>query len=216
MPSLTLTFDLLGTFVFALSGALLATRKHFDIVGVVVLSLAAGLGGGMTRDVLLGARPPVSLENQTYLLTILIAGLVGFLLPTQLERAVDSIRVLDALGLGFFALTGTLKALEAGLGPVSSVLLGVLTGCGGGLLRDLLASETPLLLHRDIYALAAAFGAAVYVIAIELDLLHQTPAAVLSVTCTVVIRLLAIRYQLNAPRPPRRGSTRGGAGSRER
>src|SRR5690606_28326661 len=137
MPSLTLTFDLFGTFVFALSGALLATRKQFDIVGVVVLSLVAGLGGGMTRDVLLGARPPVSLENQTYLFTILVAALVGFLLPTELERAVDSIRVLDALGLGFFALTGTVKAVDAGLGPLAAVLLGVLTGCGGGLLRDL-------------------------------------------------------------------------------
>ena len=201
MPSLTLTFDLFGTFVFALSGALLATRKQFDIVGVVVLSLVAGLGGGMTRDVRLGARPPVSLENQTYLFTILVAALVGFLLPTELERAVDSIRVLDALGLGFFALTGTVKAVDAGLGPLAAVLLGVLTGCGGGLLRDLLASETPLLLHRDIYARAAACGATVFIVATELGV-SESPAAVFSVACTVVTRLLAIRYQLNAPRPP--------------
>src|SRR5687768_14916916 len=108
--SLTLALDIIGTAVFALSGALLAVRKDLDIFGVAVLSLAAGLGGGLLRDVLLGATPPAALEDETYLLTALAAALVGFLAHGWIERLSASVRLFDALGLGFFAVAGTLKS----------------------------------------------------------------------------------------------------------
>ncbi len=197
-----ISFDLIGTFVFALSGAVLATRKQFDIVGVFALSLVAGLGGGMLRDILLDDLPPAAIENEAYLVTVFAATAVGFLLPAQIERINHSVRLLDALGLGFFAVVGTLKALDAGQGPISALLIGVIAGAGGGVVRDLLASETPLLLRQDIYALAALLGSLTFLLAFKADM-PKVPAAVLGVAATFILRSLSIRYGLNAPRPIR-------------
>lgn len=203
MPSLWTSFDLVGTFVFALSGALLATRRDFDVVGVVVLSLAAGLGGGMIRDVLIDDLPAAAIEDEIYLLTVLAAAVAGFLIPEKIERVNNSVRLLDAAGLGFFAVVGTQKALDADLGVISALLIGVIAAAGGGVIRDLLASTTPLLLHQDVYALAALLGAIAFLLSREAGLPYA-PAAILGVSATFLIRATAIRYQLHAPRPRRR------------
>lgn len=203
--TLTLLLDLAGTLVFALSGALLAVRKDLDIVGVAVLSVAAGLGGGLLRDVLLGATPPAALRNEAYLLTALAAAALGFWFHpgiARLARLNAGIRLLDAIGLGFFAIAGTLKSLNAGLDPVPAVLLGVVTGVGGGVVRDLLAGEVPLVLRQEVYALAALLGATIFVLA-DQGGLARSPAAALGVGATVLLRLLALRFNLHAPKPRR-------------
>jgi uncharacterized membrane protein YeiH len=200
--SLALMLDLGGTLVFALSGALLAVRKDFDVVGVAVLSISAGLGGGIVRDTLLGETPPRALQDERYLLTALVAALLGFFFHRTIERLTASFRLLDAVGLGFFAVAGTTLALEAGLGVVPAALLGVVTGAGGGILRDLLAGDVPLVLRSEVYALAALVGALAFAGA---DRLVAGPAAAsLGITATFALRLVAIRFGWHAPRPRRR------------
>lgn len=199
-PDLALALDVTGTIVFALSGALLAVRKDLDIVGIIVLSVAAGLGGGMVRDVLLGDTPPVALENELYLLIATGSGLLAFFFHPRLGRLNLSIRLLDALGLGVFAVAGALKSLEAGLSPVPAVLLGVVTGVGGGVIRDLLGGEIPLILRRDVYALAALSGATACVVVAEMG--YPAGASAASGICiTFVLRALAMKFGWHAPRP---------------
>ena len=137
--TLLLVLDLAGIFVFALSGGLVAVRKHFDIFGVLVLAGVTGLGGGFLRDVLIGATPPAALADWRYLLVPVAAGLLTFVFHPAVGRAERVIIVFDAAGLGLFCVTGALKALHYGLGPVPAALLGMVTGIGGGMARDLLA-----------------------------------------------------------------------------
>lgn len=200
--SLAQALDLTGTLVFALSGALLAVRKDFDVVGIAVLSISAGLGGGIVRDTLLGDTPPRALQDERYLIVALAAALLGYFFHGQIERLTASFRMLDAVGLGMFAVAGTTLALDAGLGIVPAALLGVVTGAGGGVLRDLLAGDTPLILRSDIYALAALAGALTYIGAERL--VAGATAAGLGVGVTFALRLLAIRLGWHAPRPRRR------------
>ncbi len=199
-PDLALALDIVGTIVFAFSGALLAVRKELDIVGVVVLSVAAGLGGGMVRDVTLGTTPPAALDGWLYLAVATSAGLIGGYFHPAISRLNLGIRLLDALGLGVFAVTGALKSLDAGLDPVPAVLLGVVTGVGGGVIRDLLAGDIPLVLRRDVYALAALAGAVACVLAMESGS-SEGVATVAGIGGTLLLRVLAIRFDWHAPRP---------------
>lgn len=201
-PDLLLALDITGTIVFGLSGALLAVRKDLDIVGVVVLSVAAGLGGGMVRDLLLGESPPVAIENELYLLVAIGAGLAGFLFHPRIGRLNQSIRLLDALGLGVFAVAGALKSLDAGISPIPAILLGVVSGVGGGVIRDLLGGDIPLVLRRDIYALAALLGASACVAIVELGLANGIATAT-GIASTLALRVLAIWFGWQAPRPRR-------------
>lgn len=199
---LLLAVDLLGTFVFALSGALLAVRRNFDVFGVAVLALAAALGGGVIRDLLIGAIPPVALVDGRYGAAALVAGAIGFVAHRPLERLGPAVRLFDAVGLGFFTVAGTSKALSAGLRPFAAVVLGVVTGVGGGIIRDLLAGEVPLVLRREIYAVAALVGASL-VAAAELRGRYGIVAAGVAVGATFAIRMIAVARHWNAPRPPR-------------
>lgn len=153
--------DLLGVFVFALSGASLAVAKQLDLFGVLVLSVVTALGGGLLRDVLLGDTPPIALRESRYLVVALLAGLVVFVGASGIEHLAAPVRVFDAAGLGLFVATGTAKALHAGLGSVPAIALGCLTGIGGGIARDVLVAEVPVVLRRELYAVPAVLGAAV-------------------------------------------------------
>jgi uncharacterized membrane protein YeiH len=159
-----LVLDLIGTFVFALSGASAGVRHRLDLFGVLVLSFAAALAGGITRDLLIGAVPPVGITDWRYIATALGAGLVFFVWDSTIVRLQATILLLDAAGLGLFAVTGTSKALQYQLGPGTAVLLGVLTGVGGGVLRDVLVSEVPTILRSELYAVAALGGATIVVV----------------------------------------------------
>jgi uncharacterized membrane protein YeiH len=205
-PALILALNLLGTFVFGLSGGLAALRARLDLFGVVVLATVVGLAGGITRDLLIGT-PPATFRDWRYLAATAAAGIVCFFAGRALERAGRSIVVVDALGLGLFAVTGAAKALQFGLGPVPAILLGTITGVGGGVLRDVLLREVPTVLREGLYAIPALLGAAVLVLAQQAGLTSPV-LPVLGVVVCVAVRLLGVAYGLGVPtRPPGRRDT---------
>lgn len=192
--------DLAGIFVFALSGALAGVLIRLDIVGILVLAGATGLGGGIIRDLLIGDVPPASLADWRYLLVPVIAGLVVFRFHPRLARIERTVDWFDAFGLGLFCVTGAAKAMLYGLTPVAAALMGVLTGVGGGLLRDLLVGRTPRVLREDVYALPALAGSLVVVVSWELGSFYPWVPFAAAALC-VGLRLAAIRYRWQAPRP---------------
>src|SRR5574338_419203 len=163
LSTLLVVFDLAGTFVFALSGATMGVKHRLDLFGVLVLSFAAGNAGGILRDVLIGAVPPPGIADWRYVAVPVLAGLATFRWGSVVDRMHGSVEIFDAGGLALFAVSGALKALAFHLGPVTAVLLGMLTGIGGGMVRDVLAAEVPAVLRGDVYAVAALAGAAVVV-----------------------------------------------------
>lgn len=190
--------DYAGTFAFAISGGLVAVRHRLDLFGVLVLSFAAATAGGMMRDVLLGATPPVSLVQWQYFATSTAAGLLTFFCHAQVERMRNPVQLFDAVGLGLFAVLGAGKALALGLGPVGAVLLGVLTGVGGGIARDVLVAQIPQVLRRELYAVAALVGATVVVVGHALAL-PAAPVAVAGAVLCFVLRWMAIRRGWRLP-----------------
>ncbi len=197
-----LFLDLLGTFAFALNGALTALRAtRLDIVGVVTLGMITALGGGTIRDVLLDALPPATFLDWRYLAVAAAGGVLAFLLGRHLERLTTPIEVLDAVGLALFAVTGAGKALQLGFGPAQAVLVGGITAVGGGTIRDVLIGRVPSVLSSGLYAVPALMGATVAVVAAELGAKGVVPAVGAAVLCFVV-RMLGVRYDLHAPFPP--------------
>jgi uncharacterized membrane protein YeiH len=212
MHWLPLAFDLSGTFVFAISGATAAVKHRLDIFGVLVLSFVAGNTGGITRDLLIGAVPPHAVSDWRYVAVSLLAGLVTFFCYGAVDRLREPVLLFDAAGLAFFATSGAQKAVSLGLGPVPAALLGMLTGIGGGMARDVLLREIPAVLRADLYAVAALAGAAVVVSAGQLEL-PSAGATVAGAALCFGIRFLAIRFgwQLPSARPPGRGAAGAGA-----
>ncbi len=199
-PTLGLVLDLAGVLVFALSGASLAVRKGFDVVGMLVLATATALGGGIVRDTLLGDLPPVALDDQRYLAMPLAATVLVLVGHRAVERMSRPVLVTDAAGLGLFAVVGSAKALDQGLGVLSSVLLGVTTAVGGGVLRDVLAREVPIVFRADsaLYAIPAALGAAATAAVWSQDAL-AAPQAIAIAAAVLALRLLAMRNDWRAP-----------------
>lgn len=207
-PSVLHTLDLIGIFVFAISGALLAVRKNFDIFGIAVLAEVTALGGGLFRDLVIGAVPPAAFTDLGYFITPLFAAVLVFFLHPHVERIQAGVNVFDAAGLGLFCVVGTTKAYDYGLGLTASACLGLATAVGGGVLRDVLANEVPSLLRwdRDLYAVPAIVGATLTVLCLRLDVLNAVTSTVAVVTA-FVLRLLAMRYHWRAPRAWHRRST---------
>nr|WP_202510246.1 trimeric intracellular cation channel family protein [Streptomyces sp. SID5643] len=199
---------MIGIFVFAISGALLAVRKNFDVFGMAVLAEVTALGGGLFRDLVIGAVPPAAFTDLGYFLTPLLATLLVFFLHPQVERIQVAVNVFDAAGLGLFCVAGTIKAYEYGLGLTASAGLGLTTAVGGGVLRDVLANEVPSLLRwdRDLYAVPAIVGSALVALCIQYDALNPLTSS-LAVITAFVLRLLAMRYHWRAPRAWHRRST---------
>ena len=195
---LLLVLDLAGTFVFALSGATAGVKRRLDLFGVLVLSFAAGNAGGITRDLLIGAVPPAAISDWRYLAVSLLAGIITFYWFSAIDRLRSPVLVFDGAGLALFAVSGTQKALAFGLNPVMAALLGMLTGIGGGMTRDLLLAEIPTVLRVDLYAVAALAGAIVVVIGAELRL----PATAVTIAGAVLcfgLRFMAIRRGWHLP-----------------
>lgn len=200
--------ELLGVFVGALSGGLAAVRKGFDIFGIVVLAWAAGLGGGILRDVLIGAVPPVGIAQWEFVATACFAGLVTWAAHPGLGRLRRFVLVLDAGALALFTVVGTVKALEYGTGATAAVCAGVITGVGGGVLRDLLTGEVPVVLHhRQLYAIPSVVGAVLIAVLWNTGTL-SVPTEVAVVAVVFGARVLALRFRLQAPGPREPGSGR--------
>ncbi len=197
---LLVALDLAGIFVFAISGALVAVRKELDVFGVLVLAGATGLGGGFLRDVLIGATPPAALADWRYLMVPVAAGLVTFWYHPTVGRLERQVSVLDAFGLALFCVTGALKSLEYGLGPVPAALMGMVTGIGGGMLRDLLAGRVPAIFRGELYATPALAGAAIAVAGARLDQPVALSALLGGGVC-LAWRLLAMWRHWHAPVP---------------
>src|SRR5690242_6835405 len=173
-------------------------RHRLDVFGILVLSYAAATAGGITRDLLIGAIPPASVADWRYIVVPVVAGLATFRWHGLVQRWQSPVLIFDAAGLALFAVSGALKALAFGLNPLAAVLLGMVTGIGGGMVRDLLVTEVPTVLHAELYAVAALVGAAV-VIAGHLVQFPSLPVALVGAVLCFVLRLVAIRRGLVLP-----------------
>lgn len=190
--------DLGGTFVFAISGGMAAAKHRLDVFGVLVLSFAAGNAGGVTRDLLIGAVPPAAIADWKYSGVSILAGLITFFCHPLTNRLRNDVLWFDAVGLAFFAVAGAEKTLVYGLSPPMAALLGMLTGVGGGMLRDVLVREIPVVLRADFYALAALAGASVVVIG---KLAHVSPlaSAIVGGVFCFALRFMAIQWRWHLP-----------------
>src|SRR6478672_7944394 len=198
MAELPFVLDLMGTFVFALSGALAGVKRELDLFGVLVLSFAAANSGGITRDLLIGVVPPGAVNDWRYLGVSLFAGVITFYFSSLIVRMSNSVLVFDAAGLSLFAVTGASKTLAHGLNPVMATLLGMLTGIGGGMARDILLAQVPTVLRAELYAVAALAGAAVVVIADRLRLPAEA-AAIAGAALCFTLRVLAMKHGWQLP-----------------
>ena len=201
-PTLLLVLNLAGTFVFGLSGGLAGVQARLDAFGVVVLAVVVGLAGGITRDLLIGL-PPQTFRDWRYLAVAGGAGLVTFVAHAALERLERPILILDAAGLALFCVTGASTALDHRVGAVEAIVLGAITGVGGGVLRDILVREIPVVLRTGLYAIPALVGAAIVVVASESGT-HNLAFPIVGAAACFLIRIAGIYFDLNVPQAPRR------------
>jgi len=186
--------DLFGVAVFTISGSLAAGRKRMDIFGVMVLGLVTALGGGTLRDILLGSTSVFWIENRFYLLVVFITAVITFFSVRILTIPKRGLLISDAIGLAVFTLIGTSKALEVINSDIVAVLMGIMTGVAGGMIRDVLSAEVPLILRKEVYATAALCGSLVFVV-----IRHMNLRVILSMIVTLTIRLAAIHWGLSLP-----------------
>jgi uncharacterized membrane protein YeiH len=199
--TLILALDLAGTFVFALSGGTAGVKRRLDIFGVLVVSFVAANSGGIARDILIGATPPASVADWRYIAVTIPAGLITFFWFGLIDRISNAVLVFDGAGLALFAVSGATKALAFHLNPLAAALLGMLTGIGGGMARDILLGEIPAVLRADVYAVAALSGSAVVVIGDALRLPQAVVLATGAILC-LGLRLLAIYRGWRLPISP--------------
>lgn len=198
LNTLLSAFDLGGTFVFAISGASAGVNRRLDLFGVLVLSFVAGNFGGITRDLLIGAVPPAAIADWRYLIVSLVAGAITFFWYSGVNKLSNPVLIFDAAGLAFFAVAGAQKAIAFGIDPLMAALLGMLTGIGGGMMRDVLLAEIPIVLRADLYAVAALVGASVVVIGAVLHLPPEASAVGGAALC-FGLRYMAIRHGWRLP-----------------
>ena len=204
-PTLERTLDLIGVFAFAISGGLLAVRKGFELVGVTSLALVTALGGGVVRDLLLGATPPTAFSEVLYLVVALAAAAVVFLGHWMITRTLNrAVLIFDAAGLGLFCVTGAIKASTLGASLVGAILIGVISAAGGGIIRDVLANEPPSLFHRSstLYAIPAGVGATAVVVAWR-NGWYSGGVAIGVAIAVFAVRLAAMQFGWRAPMPLR-------------
>jgi uncharacterized membrane protein YeiH len=194
---LILALNLAGTFVFGLSGGIAGVRRRLDAFGVVVLAVAVGMAGGIVRDLLIG-RPPETFRDWRYLAAAGGAGVITFLAPRSVERSQRRIDVLDAAGLALFCVAGASTALDFHVPPFQAVVLGAITGIGGGMLRDILVNEIPEVLRGGLYAVPALLGATVVVVASKAGS-QSTVYPLLGMLVCFSVRMVALRRDVNLP-----------------
>ncbi|WP_372873309.1 trimeric intracellular cation channel family protein [Shewanella sp.] len=192
-------FDLCGTAVFALTGALAAGRHRMDPFGVTVLAAVTAVGGGTIRDAIIGATPVFWLRDPNYVIVILATVLFTLIFIRRPRKVPQyTLPIADALGLALFTVIGAQKALSLGLNGMSAVIMGLITGVGGGIIRDVLCRQIPMVLRTEIYATASILGGIAYTLCLQLGMNAKT-AMLLSMFSALVLRLAAIRWHLSLP-----------------
>jgi uncharacterized membrane protein YeiH len=193
-----LVIDVLGTIAFAVSGVLVAMEKRLDLFGVFIIAFVTAVGGGTLRDLLIGHTPVVWMERPLYMITIMITVIFAVLLQNQLKFLRTSLFLFDTIGIGLYTVVGIEKGLIAGLIPVMCIALGTITACFGGVIRDILCNEIPVIFRKEIYATACILGGIGYFI------LRQSPitdeyAYLVAILLVIGIRLLAVRFKIALP-----------------
>jgi uncharacterized membrane protein YeiH len=193
------TLDILGTFAFAISGALVASDKNFDLFGVLIIAFVTAVGGGMLRDVLINAHPINWIGDLNYLWTIFAAVITTFLFKSKILPLSKTLFLFDSIGLGVFTLLGLQKGLTYNLHPIVALIMGMISAVFGGVLRDILTNKVPLIFEKEIYASACLMGGISYLI---LDKLHLNNSInfIISASIIFVIRLVAIKFHLQLPK----------------
>lgn len=191
--------DLVGTSIFAVTGALAAIEKKMDIFGVSVLALITALGGGTMRDLLMGEMPPFYFVQYSYLVVALVTALLVFMGHSLFQRQKKSLLIFDALGLGVFTIIGAQKAMQFGYSFPAIIILAMITGIGGGMIRDILRGEIPFVLQKEIYASASILGAIVFYLITRFIPIPIWIAMMVGIICTVTLRLFSIRFKINLP-----------------
>jgi uncharacterized membrane protein YeiH len=194
--------DLIGTFVFAISGTLLAVEKRFDIVGAFVIGLVTALGGGTTRDILIGASPVAWMTDLNYLFCVPIAMVCCYLFYDQILQLRRSLFLFDAIGIGIFTILGIQKVLSMGLSPIIALIMGIVSAVFGGIVRDVLTNEVPLIFRKEIYASACLIGGLSFLL-ISKTSLPTDLISFISVILVILIRILAVRYKWETPFRPK-------------
>lgn len=190
--------EILGTIAFALSGAFMAMEKKLDPFGVIILAFVTAIGGGTIRDVLIGNTPVAWLRNETITIVILLTAGAAFFFGKHLRQLTTTLFIFDSLGLGLFTVIGIEKGLELHFSPGICVALGTMTGCFGGVLRDVLLNNVPLIFHKEIYASACMIGGGVYFLLVQTTLSPDW-ITIISIIVIVVIRVVAVKYKLALP-----------------
>ncbi|MDO6461594.1 trimeric intracellular cation channel family protein [Granulosicoccaceae sp. 1_MG-2023] len=197
-PSFVHFLDIFGVAVFAIAGTLTAIEKRFDLFGVIVVALITALGGGTLRDVTLDAHPVIWIADTGYLSTGILAAVATFVVVRFVKVPLRAIEICDAVGLAFFVIAGIQKATNLGHQPEIALLMGLMTGVAGGILRDVLCNEVPLIFHREIYATAALSGGFLYLALLESGLPPEA-AMVPAMLTIIVLRLCAVFFGLSLP-----------------
>ncbi|MCF6242083.1 MAG: trimeric intracellular cation channel family protein [Bacteroidales bacterium] len=191
--------DFLGTFVFAISGVRLAAEKKMDIFGAIIIGFATAVGGGTIRDLLLGASPVAWIQNPVYLYLIVAAVIIGVFFDRYIFELKNMLLIFDSIGLGVFTLAGMQKAINYGIDIEYAVILGMTTATAGGIIRDILANEIPLILQKEIYAAACLAGALLYLL-LDFAGLNFHYSTIITILFIVVLRTLSVKYKLTFPR----------------
>ena len=197
--NLLYSLDLLGTAAFAASGALAGIRRDMDLFGVLLLGLVTATGGGTLRDLLLGDTPPFIFKDETYLYLSIFVSLLVFLFHNRMRILHHPLLYFDAVGLGTFVVIGTGKALDYRMGFIGSVMMGVMTATAGGMMRDMLSTQVPLVLQREVYASACLVGGSLMYM-LQFTPLPRNWSLLFGALAVIVLRLLAIRYNWSLPK----------------
>lgn len=190
--------DILGTIAFAISGALVAMNKKMDPFGVFIIAFVTAVGGGTLRDVLIGRQPVIWMTDISYIFLIGFAVLIAILFRKKLRYLQKSLFLFDTIGLGIFTITGTEIGINANFHPIISIALGTMTACFGGVIRDILCNEVPILFRKEIYATACIFGSILFIVLYKFNI-DQTIVYILTSLTVIAIRLVAVKYKLSLP-----------------
>ncbi|MBW8244630.1 trimeric intracellular cation channel family protein [Muricauda oceani] len=192
------TIDILGTIAFAISGVLVAMEKRLDLFGVFIIAFVTAIGGGTLRDLLIGNTPVGWMHDLTYVVTIFVSVVFAIIFVNKLKYLRKSLFLFDTIGIGLYTMVGVEKGLEAELLPVICIFLGTMTACFGGVIRDILCNEIPVIFRKEIYATACILGALSYFLIIQFPVKDEY-AYIAAIFVVILLRLLAVRFKISLP-----------------